>query len=71
MRPGLAITELERIAINAFIVWFAWVGYVHTARREHEVDRADMAEGALQSFLVLAPYLEEAFRDRVRTVIEE
>jgi len=70
MRASLTTAELERIAINAFIVWFAWVGYVHTARREHEVDRADMAEGALQSFLILAPYLDAGFCERVRAVIE-
>ncbi len=69
MRSDLATPELERIAVNAFIVWFAWVGYVHTARPEHEVGRVDMAEGALQSFLVLAPHLDEGFRERVRAIV--
>ncbi len=70
MRSNFAPAELRRIAVNILIVWFAWVDYVHTTRHEKDMSLDDMAEGALQSFLILAPHLEEGFRDRVRAVIE-
>jgi AcrR family transcriptional regulator len=70
MDAALDDGDLGRIAVNAFIIWWSWLGYVRAATPAVRLDRAASAAGALQSFLVLAPYLEAGYRERARAVLE-
>jgi len=70
MHPPEPETDLDRLGVNIFIIWFNWVSFLTTARAKPEVDDRDMAEGALQAFVVLAPYLEAEFGGKVRATIE-
>jgi class 3 adenylate cyclase len=71
MDRSLGDDELGRIAVNAYLIWFSWLGYLRTVYPEAPLDRTASARGALQSFLVLAPHLEPTFRARARAVLEE
>lgn len=70
MDRALGETDLRRIAVNAFIIWWSWLGYVRATTPEVTLDRTISAAGALQSFLVLAPYLEPRYQARARAVLE-
>jgi len=70
MDRALGDADLHRIAVNAFIIWWSWLGYVRSTTPEVKLDRTISAAGALQSFLVLAPYLEPRYRARARAVLE-
>jgi AcrR family transcriptional regulator len=63
--------DLVRVAANAVILWSSWFNFVMTSRSKPDVDPSDVAEGALQSFLTFAPYLDEAFAVEVRAVLDE
>ena len=70
MDRALGDADLRRIAVNAFIVWWSWLGYVRSTTPEVKLDRRVSAAGALQSFLILAPYLEPRYRARARVILE-
>jgi AcrR family transcriptional regulator len=61
--------DLLRVATNAFLLWSTWLNFVTTSRSEPDVEPSDVANGALQSFLNFAPYLDEGFAAEVRAVI--
>ena len=63
--------DLGRIATNSFILWSSWIRFQTTSRAKLEIDPADVADGALQSFLTFAPYLEPGFAEEVRAVFDE
>jgi AcrR family transcriptional regulator len=63
--------DLPRVATNAFLLWSTWLNFVMTSRFEPEVEPSDVAQGALQSFLTFAPYLDEGFAAEVRVVLDE
>jgi AcrR family transcriptional regulator len=69
-RPGPP-EDLLRVATNAFLLWSTWLNFVMTSRPQADLEPRDVAEGALQSFLTFAPYLDEAFAAEVRAVIVE
>jgi AcrR family transcriptional regulator len=71
MRPPEPAEDLARVATNSFILWSTWVGFVITSQPEREVDRSDMVDGALQSFLTFSPYLDPGFAAEARAVLEE
>jgi Bacterial transcriptional repressor len=71
MDRALGDDDLAGIAINAYIIWFSWLGYVRTVAPDAPLDRATGARGALQSFHVLAPHLEGAFAARARGILEQ
>jgi len=71
MRPPEPAEDLSRVAINGFILWSTWVSFVTTSRPESEIDRGDMVEGALHSFLSFVPYLDPGFAAEVRAVLDE
>jgi hypothetical protein len=62
--------DLARIATNTFIVWSNWVRYLTSSRATDEVDHVDIVEGAIQSFLTLAPYLEPSVAEEVRGIFD-
>ncbi len=61
--------ELHRVAVNAVIVWTNWVNFFTAAHPTAEIAPGDILEGALQSFLTIAPFLDDAFAADVRAVI--
>jgi AcrR family transcriptional regulator len=63
--------DLLRVATNAFLLWSTWLNFVTTSRSEADLDPGDVAQGALQSFLTFAPFLDEGFAAEVRAVIDE
>ena len=63
--------DLDRVATNAVILWSSWLDFVMTSRSKADVEQSDVAEGALQSFLSFAPYLDAAFAAQVQAVLEE
>jgi len=70
MDATLDAADLARLGVNAYVVWFSWLSYVRSVRADGTVDRAVTAAGALQSFLVLAPYLEPRFGAAARRALE-
>ena len=63
--------DLLRVATNAFLLWSTWLNFVMASRSEPDIEPSDVADGALQSFLTFAPYLDEGFAAEVRAVIDE
>ena len=70
MRPPEPADDLARVATNSFILWSTWVSFVMTSQPERELDRGDVVDGALQSFLSFAPYLDPGFATEVRAVLD-
>jgi AcrR family transcriptional regulator len=69
-RPDPA-EDLRRVATNAVILWSTWLNFVMTSRSRRDIEPSDVAEGALQSFLTFAPYLDDSFAAEVRAVLDE
>lgn len=69
MHLGIFGDDIEHIATNAVILWMGWLTFVTTARSRSTIERADIVEGALQSFLTFAPFLDEKFVVAVRAAI--
>jgi AcrR family transcriptional regulator len=63
--------DMARIATNSFILWSSWIRFLTSSRAKLDIDPADVVEGALQSFLTFAPYLEPGFAKEVRAVFDE
>ncbi len=70
LRQLAAKADLRRLVTASIIVWFNWISFLAALRPEREIDRADVAEGALHSFLVVEPHLEPRFAAAARKVIE-
>jgi AcrR family transcriptional regulator len=71
MRPPEPPEDIDRIATNCFIIWTSWIHFVTSSRSEIDIDPVEMADGALQGFLVFSPYLESGFAEEVRSVFDE
>jgi len=71
MRRPARADDLLRVAMNAVILWSSWLHFLTTSRSEPDIDPSDVAEGAIQSFLTFAPYLDEAFAAEVRAPLDE
>jgi AcrR family transcriptional regulator len=63
--------DLSRIATNSFILWSSWIRFLTSSRAKLDIDPVDVVNGALQSFLTFAPYLEPGFAEEVRAVFDE
>jgi AcrR family transcriptional regulator len=63
--------DLSRIATNSFILWSSWIRFLTSSRAKLDIDPVDVVDGALQSFLTFAPYLEPGFAEEVRAVFDE
>jgi AcrR family transcriptional regulator len=70
MRRPRRPEDLGRLTTNSIVVWTNWVAYISTLRPRQAIARRDAIEGALHSFLVVAPLLEPAFAAEARAVIE-
>ncbi len=63
--------DLKALATNAVILWMGWLPFVSTARARSRIDRADITQGAWQSFLTFAPFLDREFVGAVRFAIHD
>jgi len=70
MRPPEDAADLDRLVVMSIVVWTSWVAHLSAVRSRPEITRADVVEGALLSFLVVAPFLAEDFATETRRVIE-
>lgn len=63
--------ELTRVGTNIQILFLNWIRFVTTVRG-HEAAAAstEMRAGALQAFVMLEPYLEDAYALHVRELLE-
>jgi len=70
MRAPEAEDDLDRLVTDSIVIWTNWIPYLIALRPRPEIARKDVVEGALHSFLVVAPYLERRFAAEARAVIE-
>ena len=70
MRPPVPADDLDRLVTDSLVIWVHWIAHLTTVRAAHEITRRDAAEGALHSFLVVAPYLAPIFGAAARAVID-
>ncbi len=70
MRSPEPAADLDRLVVTSIVVWTSWVAHLSALRPRPEITRADAVEGALLSFLVVAPFLDRAFATKTRAVIE-
>ena len=71
MHPPDPPDDLARIATNSFILWSSWIRFLTSSRAKLDIDPVDVVDGALQSFLTFAPYLEPGFAEEVRAIFDE
>jgi len=71
MRAPRPAADLDRVVTDSIVVWFAWIPYLTSLRPRPDIAPRDVVEGALHSFLVVAPLLESGFASESRAVIEE
>ena len=70
MRPPDPPDDLDRLVAASILVWTSWIPHLTALRPRPAITRGDVVEGALHSFLVVAPLLEPAFASETRAVIE-
>jgi AcrR family transcriptional regulator len=70
MRAPEPADDLERLVTDSIVIWTTWIPHLIGLRPRPEITRGDVVEGALHSFLVVAPFLERRFAADVRAVIE-
>jgi AcrR family transcriptional regulator len=71
MRSPEPAADLDRLVVMSIVVWTSWVAHLSAVRPRPDITRADVVEGALLSFLVVAPFLDGAFATKTRAVIEQ
>jgi AcrR family transcriptional regulator len=71
LRAPRRADDLDRIVTNSIVVWTNWIAFLSASRPRQAVAPRDAVEGALHSFLVVAPLLEPDFADEARAVIED
>jgi AcrR family transcriptional regulator len=70
MRAPEPAADLERLVTDSVVIWTSWIPYLIALRPRPEITRRDVVEGALHSFLVVAPHLSPAYAAETRRVIE-
>jgi hypothetical protein len=70
MRSPEPAADLDRLVVTSIVVWTSWITHLSALRPRPDITRADVVEGALLSFLVVAPFLDTAFATSARAVIE-
>ncbi len=61
----------QSITLNMWLVWSNWVRHKQITSADHTVSKADMAEGALQVFDLLSPYLTESYDRAARRTFKK
>jgi len=70
MRAPEPADDLERLVADSIVIWANWIPHLIALRPRPEITPRDVVEGALHSFLVVAPLLERRFAAEARGVIE-
>jgi len=70
MRAPEPAEDLDRLVADSIVIWANWIPHLIAVRPRPEITRRDVVEGALHSFLVVAPFLERRFAAETRGVIE-
>src|SRR4029077_8096854 len=70
MRSPEPAADLDRLVVTSIVVWTNWVAHLSAVRPRPDITRADAVEGALLSFLVVAPFLDPVFGGQTRAVIQ-
>jgi AcrR family transcriptional regulator len=70
MRSPEPAADLDRLVVTSIVVWTSWVAHLSALRPRPDITRADVVEGALLSFLVVAPFLDPVFATKTRAVIQ-
>ena len=70
MRAPEPADDLDRLVADSIVIWANWIPHLIALRPRPEITRRDVVEGALHSFLVVAPLLERRFAADARGVIE-
>jgi AcrR family transcriptional regulator len=70
MRVPEPAEDLGRLVTNSIVIWSSWIAHLTALLPRRDITRSDVAEGALHSFLVIAPYLSAPFATEARAVIE-
>lgn len=70
MRAPEPADEIERLVTASILLWSHWIPHLMAVRGRTEITRRDVVEGALHSFLLIAPLLETRFAIEARDVIE-
>lgn len=71
MRAPEPADDLERLVSDSIVIWLNWIPHLIGLRAQPEITRRDVVEGALHSFLVVAPLLERRYASEARGVIED
>jgi AcrR family transcriptional regulator len=70
MRAPEPAEDLGRLVTDSMVIWANWIPHLIALRPRPEITRRDVVEGALHSFLVVAPLLVRRFAAETRRVIE-
>jgi len=70
MRVPDPAEDLDRLLADSMVIWANWIPHLIALRPRPEITRRDVVEGALHSFLVVAPLLARRFAAETRRVIE-
>jgi AcrR family transcriptional regulator len=70
MRGPEPAEDLDRLVADSMVIWANWIPHLIALRPRPEITRRDVVEGALHSFLVVAPLLARRFAAETRRVIE-
>ena len=70
MRVPEPAEDLDRLVADSMVIWANWIPHLIALRPRPEITRRDVVEGALHSFLVVAPLLARRFAAETRRVIE-
>jgi AcrR family transcriptional regulator len=62
--------DLERLCLNIHVVLINWVRFLGVAETKDAIGSDDFAQGAMQAFVMLVPYLEPGYAARTRRELE-
>ena len=71
MQKPPAPDGLKAVATNTWLIWMNWIRFLQTTKDDSAITKGDLAQGALQTFDVLKPYLTPAFRRAAVKLISE
>ena len=63
--------DLDRLGVNVQLVFLNWTRYLTVVRDAAPTVSSDLAEGPLQAFLMLEPYLDRTYAKRARARLED
>jgi AcrR family transcriptional regulator len=62
--------DLDRLSVNMNVVLLNWVRFLSLAEGKEIIGPDDLAQGGMQAFVMLVPYLETSYAKRTRGELE-